>query len=110
MIVEDDAETADRLVHFVQSNGGEAVGPFACTREALAVVREHPDVDSVMVGADLQGDLALPLVRQLERRHVSIIWIIGHDGRFVAADGEGDALVYRLAGDPHNVMRVSLAH
>lgn len=111
LIVENDPSIAASLMQFVEDNGGVVVAHVGCASKALALVGAEPDNDAVFVEADMENDLALPLVRQLERRRMHTVWVIGHDGYFVpASKGDPTALVYRLAGDPDNVMRVSVDH
>ncbi|WP_152044901.1 ANTAR domain-containing protein [Aureimonas psammosilenae] len=109
LIVENDPTIAESLIRFVEGNGGEVVAHVDCPLKALAAIIADQGIDSVFVEADMGVAYTLPLMRQLERMVVHAVWMIGHEGHYPPATaGETTPLVYRLAGDPENVMRVQI--
>lgn len=77
LVVEDEFYIADDLERAVHAHGGEVVGPVASCDEALDLIHCER-IDVAIVDINLQGTLAYPLVDELTRREVPVLFAIGY--------------------------------
>lgn len=78
LIVEDEYYLADDLSRALVQAGAEIVGPVGTLAEANLKVGEG-DFDCAVVDMNLRGNLAFPIVEQLQAAHVPFIVATGYN-------------------------------
>ncbi len=85
MIVEDEYSLASLLAELVQDMGGEAIGPFAKTKPALAAITQRPAPDMALLDVILGTEYAWRVADELLRRDVEVMLMTGYDDEALPA-------------------------
>ena len=85
LVVEDEYFIADDISRTLTRHGVEVVGPVPTVREAQALVSSQP-LDLAVLDINLRGELVYPLVPELSRRGVPMIFATGYDTGAIPAD------------------------
>lgn len=78
LVVEDQYLIAHDIARTVRSLGGDVIGPTGNLEQARTLIKEH-SIDLVLLDVNLNGESALPLVHELERRMIRYILATGYD-------------------------------
>lgn len=84
LIAEDEYFIANELVKAVRRLGGEVVGPVATQSEALQLLKSER-IDCSIVDINLRGELAFPLVDELMRCNIPLVFATGYTGESIPA-------------------------
>lgn len=87
LVVEDEYFIADDLSRALTRHGVEVVGPVPTVREARALAASHA-LDLAVLDINLRGELVYPLVAELTRRGVAVVFATGYDAAAIPADYE----------------------
>ena len=85
LVVEDEYFIADDLARALTRHGAEVVGPVPTVQQAQALVVSH-SLDLAVLDINLRGELVYPLVAELTRRGVPVVFVTGYDAVAIPAD------------------------
>lgn len=85
LVVEDEYFIADDISRTLMRHGAEVVGPVPTVKEARALIISHT-LDLAVLDINLRGELVYPLVAELTRRGVPIVFVTGYDAAAIPAD------------------------
>ncbi|TGD98963.1 response regulator [Methylobacterium nonmethylotrophicum] len=85
LVVEDEYFIADDISRALTRHGVEVVGPVPTVGEAWALMSSQV-LDLAVLDINLRGELVYPLVSELSRRGVAMIFATGYDTRAIPAD------------------------
>lgn len=77
LVVEDEFFIAADLVRALKAAGGKAVGPAGSIEQARALLDEQ-DVDAAILDLNLRGEMAFPLVSELDARGLPCVIMSGY--------------------------------
>ncbi|MGX7703662.1 response regulator [Methylobacterium sp. Gmos1] len=87
LVVEDEYFIADDISRALIRHGAEVVGPVPTVREARALL-DSESLDLAVLDINLRGELVYPLVAELSRRGVPMVFATGYDVTAIPADYE----------------------
>lgn len=79
LVVEDEYFVADDLARALTRAGAKVVGPAADPDAALALLREHNDIDGAVLDINLKGDTDYSVADALQARGVPFCFATGYD-------------------------------
>jgi two-component system LytT family response regulator len=79
VIVDNNEEDLHLTKHLVElTEGLQLVASFTSTREALKYLRAHPEINVLLLDAEMPELSGMELLRQLARPHPAVVIISGH--------------------------------
>ncbi|TNC11666.1 response regulator [Methylobacterium terricola] len=85
LVVEDEYFIADDISRALVRHGAEVVGPVPTVEEARRLLVAHP-LDLAVLDINLRGELVYPLVAELDRRGVPVVFATGYDTAAIPSD------------------------
>jgi DNA-binding LytR/AlgR family response regulator len=79
LVVEDDYLVVEEMVHELQANGADVVGPVANLKKAFERLDNVPDIRGAVLDINLQGELVYPLADELARRGIPFVFATAYD-------------------------------
>ncbi|MET7242573.1 response regulator [Methylobacterium sp. EM32] len=87
LVVEDEYFIADDISRALIRHGAEVVGPVPTVQEARALL-DTQALDLAVLDINLRSELVYPLVAELSRRGVPMVFATGYDAAAIPADYE----------------------
>ncbi|SFU71508.1 Response regulator receiver domain-containing protein [Methylobacterium sp. 174MFSha1.1] len=87
LVVEDEYFIADDISRALIRHGAEVVGPVPTVQQARALL-DSQALDLAVLDINLRGELVYPLVAELSRRGVPMVFATGYDAAAIPADYE----------------------
>ncbi|KMO10860.1 response regulator [Methylobacterium platani] len=84
LVVEDEYFIADDISRALIRHGAEVVGPVPTVEEARRLLSSHR-LDLAVLDINLRGELVYPLVAELNRRGVPMVFATGYDAVAIPA-------------------------
>ena len=85
LVVEDEYFIADDISRALIRHGAEVVGPVPTVQQAWALL-DSQALDLAVLDINLRGELVYPLVAELSRRGVPMVFATGYDAAAIPAD------------------------
>ena len=85
LVVEDEYFIADDISRALIRHGAEVVGPVPTVQQARALL-DSQALDLAVLDINLRGELVYPLVAELSRRGVPMVFATGYDAAAIPAD------------------------
>lgn len=85
LVVEDEYFIADDISRALIRHGAQVVGPVPTVQEARALL-DTQALDLAVLDINLRGELVYPLVAELSRRGVPMVFATGYDAAAIPAD------------------------
>jgi DNA-binding response OmpR family regulator len=85
LVVEDEYFIADDISRALTRHGAEVVGPVPTVGEAQVLLASQ-SLDLAVLDINLRGELVYPLIAELSRRGVPVVFATGYDTAAIPTD------------------------
>lgn len=99
LIIEDDYFIAFDLRGILMDHGADVIGPISDPEAALELIESDVSFDAAVVDINLHGEMSFPLVDELIKRDVPVMFLTGYGA---------DVVPYRLRHLPRHQKPLSL--
>ncbi|MFK4872161.1 response regulator [Novosphingobium sp. ZW T3_23] len=99
LIIEDDYFIAFDLRGVLMDRGADVIGPISDPDAALKLIESNASFDAAVVDINLHGEMSFPLVDELIKRDVPVMFLTGYSA---------DVVPYRLRHLPRHQKPLSL--
>lgn len=86
LVAEDEYLMASELCRRLQEEGADVIGPAPTVEAALALARADGSLDGAVLDVNLQGGVVFPVVEELRRRGVPVVFATGYDAWALPAE------------------------
>jgi len=83
LVLEDEYFIAFDLRNTLVDNGAEVVGPISEPDTALEIIGTGRTVDAAIIDINLHGEMSFPVVDELIKRDIPVMFMTGYDGSVV---------------------------